>query len=163
MDNFVAIDFETANSFRSSNCSIGLVVVLDKVIVEKFYSLVKPIPNEYNKYCINVHGITEKDTEDAPIFPEVWSNVIPLIQDFPLVAHNMAFEKSCLKSVFERYDIEYPHYKFFDTLQAAKKAFPDACNHQLHTVSKLCGFELNNHHNALADAEACAHIAIKLF
>lgn len=67
MDNFVAIDFETANSFRSSICSIGLVVVLDKVIVEKFYSLVKPIPNEYNKYCINVHGITEKDTEDAPI------------------------------------------------------------------------------------------------
>lgn len=46
MDNFVAIDFETANSFRSSICSIGLVVVLDKVIVEKFYSLVKPIPNE---------------------------------------------------------------------------------------------------------------------
>lgn len=71
MNNFVAIDIETANRFRSSICSIGLVIVLNKAIVEKFYSLVKPIPNEYNTYCINVHGITEKDTEDVPIFPEV--------------------------------------------------------------------------------------------
>lgn len=25
-----------------------------------------------------------------------------------------------------------------------------------------CGFDLENHHQALADAEACAHIALKL-
>ncbi len=163
MDNFVAIDFETANSSRSSICSIGLVVVLNKVIIERFYSLVKPMPNIYDIHCTQIHGITENDTMDALIFPEVWANVIPIIQDLPLVAHNMAFEKSCLKSVFNQYEIEYPNYVFWDTLKAAKKAFPNAPNYQLHTVSKLCGFELENHHNALADAEACAKIAIKLF
>ena len=35
-------------------------------------------------------------------------------------------------------------------------------NHQLHTVSAACGFELENHHHALADAEACAQIALKI-
>lgn len=60
---------------------------------------------------------------DALIFPEVWANVIPIIQDLPLVAHNIAFEKSCLKSVFNQYEIEYPNYVFLDTLKAAKKHF----------------------------------------
>jgi DNA polymerase-3 subunit epsilon len=39
---------------------------------------------------------------------------------------------------------------------------PDLENHQLHTVAEACGFNLVNHHNALADAEACAWIAKKL-
>ncbi len=31
--------------------------------------------------------------------------------------------------------------------------------HQLHTVATACGYQLENHHHALADAEACAGIA----
>ena len=33
-------------------------------------------------------------------------------------------------------------------------------NHQLHTVAAACGYDLQNHHHALADAEACAAIAL---
>ena len=33
-------------------------------------------------------------------------------------------------------------------------------NHQLHTVAARCGYDLTNHHHALADAEACAQIAL---
>jgi DNA polymerase-3 subunit epsilon len=36
---------------------------------------------------------------------------------------------------------------------------PDLENHQLQTVAAACGYELENHHHALADAEACAWIA----
>jgi len=35
-------------------------------------------------------------------------------------------------------------------------------NHQLHTVAAHCGFDLENHHHALADAEACAAIALRI-
>ena len=42
MDNFVAIDFETANNVRSSVCSVGLVFVRDGKIVDERYSLIKP-------------------------------------------------------------------------------------------------------------------------
>ena len=34
MDNFVAIDFETANFAQSSVCSVGLVIVKDGEIVD---------------------------------------------------------------------------------------------------------------------------------
>lgn len=40
--NFAAIDFETANNKRSSVCSVGVVIVRDGEIVDKFYSLIKP-------------------------------------------------------------------------------------------------------------------------
>ncbi|MFQ9995979.1 MAG: exonuclease, partial [Hoylesella buccalis] len=32
-------------------------------------------------------------------------------------------------------------------------------NHQLHDVAAACGYQLESHHYALADAEACAWIA----
>jgi len=34
---------------------------------------------------------------------------------------------------------------------------------QLHTVSEHCGYDLKQHHHALADAEACAAIALNMF
>lgn len=36
MQDFAAIDFETANGRRSSVCSVGVVIVHDGKIVDKF-------------------------------------------------------------------------------------------------------------------------------
>lgn len=68
-------------------------------------------------------------------------------------------EPLCLKAVFRCYQMDYPDYPFFCTCVASRKAFPQAENHQLHTISEFCGYHLANHHHALADAEACAWIA----
>lgn len=162
MDNFAAIDFETANFERGSACSVGIVVVRDGKVADTFYSLIQPEPNYYNYWCTRVHGLTRKDTDDAPIFPEVWKKVAPMVEGLPLVAHNSPFDEGCLKSIFKIYQMDYPDYHFYDTLKASRKKLPDLENHQLHTVSAACGFCLENHHHALADAEACAAIAIKL-
>lgn len=159
MDNFVAIDFETANCSPSSICAVGVVVVKDGEFVNSYYSLVKPDPNYYNYFCTRVHGLTRRDTDDAPNFPDVWNEVSSLIKDLPFVAHNSKFDESCLKAAFKTYNLTYPDYIFYDTLKAAKKTFPKAQNHQLDTVADLCGFTLLDHHNALADAKACAWIA----
>jgi DNA polymerase-3 subunit epsilon len=162
MENFAAIDFETANNERTSVCSVGVVIVRDGKIVDSFYSLIQPEPNYYNYWCTQVHGITRHDTESAPVFPEVWKQIEPLIDGLPLVAHNKAFDESCLKAVFRCYQMDYPDYEFYDTLSASRKVFYYLCNHQLHTVATECGYQLNNHHHALADAEACAWIARKI-
>lgn len=162
MQDFAAIDFETANSERSSVCSVGVVIVRGGEIVDRFYSLIKPEPEYYNYWCSQVHGLCAEDTYDAPVFPEVWKQIEPLIEGLPLVAHNKAFDESCLKAVFRVYQMDYPDYEFHDTLKAARKAFPCAPNHQLQTISALCGYDLTMHHHALADAEACARIAIEI-
>ena len=50
MQDFAAIDFETANNERSSVCSVGIVIVRGGEIMDKFYSLIKPEP-EYWPLC----------------------------------------------------------------------------------------------------------------
>ena len=162
MRDFAAIDFETANSERSSVCSVGVVIVRGGEIVDRFYSLIQPEPNYYTYWCTRVHGLTCTDTDDAQVFPYVWAQIEPLIEGLPLVAHNSPFDEGCLKAVFRVYQMDYPDYEFLDTLRVARRQLPSLDNHQLHTVAAACGYQLNRHHHALADAEACAWIARKL-
>ena len=162
MTDFSAIDFETANFERSSVCSVGVVIVRHGEVADSFYSLIQPEPNYYTWRCTQVHGLTQRDTDDAPVFSEVWAQIRPLIANLPLVAHNSPFDEGCLRAVFRTYQMDYPDYSFHDTLRAARRALPHLPNHQLHTVAAACGYRLDRHHHALADAEACAAIALRL-
>ena len=163
MTDFAAIDFETANECPSSVCSVGVVVVRDGKVVDTFYSLIHPEPEYYQWFCMRVHGLCAHDTEDAPPFPAVWARIEPLIEGLPLVAHNSPFDEGCLKAAFKVYRMDYPDYEFFDTLRASRRYFGSALpNHQLQTVAAACGYDLTQHHHALADAEACAAIAMKI-
>ena len=159
MKNFAAIDFETANSKRSSICSVGIVIVRDNEIIDSFYSLIHPEPDYYNYWCSQVHGLTKADTEESPVFSEVWGKIENIIKGLPLVAHNCPFDESCLKAAFHVYQMNYPEYEFYDTLCVSRRVFPELPNHQLQTVAAKCNYQLENHHHALADAEACAWIA----
>lgn len=163
MQDFAAIDFETANGQRSSVCSVGLVVVRNGIVVNTYYSLIKPEPNYYAGFCQEVHGLTHEDTDNAPVFPEVWQQIEPLIERLPLVAHNSPFDESCLRAVFRVYQMDYPDYEFHCTCHASRQHFGQQLpDHQLHTVAAACGYHLEHHHHALADAEACARIAMRL-
>ena len=161
MLNFAAIDFETANNERSSVCSVGIVVVRDGKIVDKFYSLIKPEPEYYNYWCSQVHGLSLDDTMEAPVFPDVWAQIEPMIEGLPLVAHNKAFDESCLKAVFRVYQMDYPDYEFHCTCIASRKVWPEG-PHNLDIIAARCGYDLENHHHALSDAEACAAIALHI-
>jgi len=202
MKDFVAIDFETANGQPSSVCSVGVVIVRYGRVADTFYSLICPEPNYYSFFCQRVHGLCAADTDDAPVFPEVWAEVerrvfraffsdtLPFsdlfsnafqqgistsqpssnnlemsfaVSSVPFVAHNSRFDEGCLRAVFKVYQMDWPDYKFHDTLRASRRHFGRMLpNHQLHTVAAACGYDLTRHHHALADAEACAAIALRI-
>ena len=163
MKDFAAIDFETANGERSSVCSVGIVIVKDGVVREKIYRLIRPFPNYYSYWNTQVHGLTRQDTDRAPEFPTVWQEVAPRLEGLPLVAHNSPFDEGCLRAVHAHYGLPYPDYRFLCTLSASRRRITGLPNYQLHTVSAACGYLLERHHHALADAEACAEIALRLF
>ncbi len=163
MTDFAAIDFETANEQPSSVCSVGVVIVRGGEIADSFYSLIHPVPEYYQWFCQRVHGLCEEDTDCAPVFPEVWAKIAPKIKGLPLVAHNARFDEGCLKAVHRVYQMDCPDYAFYDTLSASRRHFGSSLpNHQLHTVAAACGYDLQHHHHALADAEVCAYIAMKI-
>ena len=153
---FIAIDFETANQQPSSVCSIGVVMVRNGQVADSFYSLIQPEPNYYNYWCQRVHGLSQCDTDDAPVFSKVWQQLEEKIADvffsdqqtiddlryqiatIPFVAHNAHFDEGCLKAVFKVYQMDYPDYRFYDTLAAARRQFGHSLpNHQLHTSSVI--------------------------
>ena len=71
MQDFAAIDFETDNGRRSSVCSIGVVIVRDGKIVDKFYSVIQPLPNYYTyglRKSMGLHGRTQTT---SPSFSKV--------------------------------------------------------------------------------------------
>ena len=74
--------------------------------------------------------------------------------------HGLGHEDTDDAEVFECYRMDYPEFVFRDTLAASRRHFGEQLeNHQLQTVAAACGYDLTNHHHALADAEACAWIA----
>ena len=58
---FVALDLETATSYRGSICQIGITEVVDGVPQKPRSWLVQPEGNEYDEWNIWIHGITPKD------------------------------------------------------------------------------------------------------
>lgn len=163
MKDFAAIDFETANGRRTSVCSVGIVIVHEGEICDRIYRLIRPRPNYYSDFCSRIHGITYHDTVEAPRFPEVWEEIAPRIERLPLVAHNSSFDEGCLRASFDIYGMYYPKYPFYCTCRASRRTFGRALpNHKLPTVATACGYDLHDHHHALADAEACAAIALKI-
>jgi DNA polymerase-3 subunit epsilon len=163
MTDFAAIDFETANCHPSSVCSVGVVIVRNGEIADRIYRLIHPEPEWYSYWNTQVHGLTSVDTENEPVFPFVWKEIAPKIACLPLVAHNSPFDKRCLQAAHRVYQMDYPDYEFYCTCRASRRMFgKDLPNHQLQTVALHCGYDLANHHHALADAEACAAIAMKI-
>jgi DNA polymerase-3 subunit epsilon len=162
MQDFAAIDFETANQCLTSVCSVGIVVVRGGVIVDEIYELIRPAPAWYSRFNTRIHGLTAADTASANPFPMVWQRIAPRIEGLTLVAHNAPFDEGCLRAVYEYYAMSYPEYTFRCTCRMSRKAFPELAHHDLATVSQNIGYPLADHHHALADAKACAAIALAI-
>lgn len=158
--NFVAMDFETANRYPESACSLALVLVRNNKIIDQFYTVINP-QMSFDSRNIQIHGITAADVADAPTMEEVWPKIKALYQPGMLVAaHNIRFDSNVLKQSLARYDIPEPHYLMIDTLKTSKLFEPNLENHKLDTVSEALNIDLWHHHNALSDSQACAEILI---
>lgn len=155
---FIAIDFETANYERNSACALGIAVVEDLVITDRFYTLIKP-PQRYF-YFTGLHGITMEDVEDKPTFGELWRSIREFFNNIDFIAaHNAGFDRGVLEACCEYYGIRKPAAEYKCTLQQARKRL-NLDSNSLDRVAGYYGIELE-HHNALSDTLACAEIMIR--
>lgn len=169
---FVGIDFETLYPQRISACSIGMVKYIDGVIVDRYYSLIRP-PFDYPGKCGRaltwVHGLTEEMVQDAKSFAELLPEIEDFVDGLPLVAHNACVERACIRdtSVYYGVQTKLDFENIFDTLVLSRQA-EDVLgisedgpgSHQLDNVCRRFGISGNNHHNALADAEMTGSLMV---
>lgn len=152
MPTFTAIDFETAQPKRWSICQVGLVRVEAGVVTRELSLLVRPPEDVYSDFNTAVHGLTYRDTLTAPSFDAIWPQIADFIEGQTVVAHNMAFDGSCLKQALEFYGLAQPSFDKQCTYKLFKK--------RLNVCCEECDIPLN-HHDALSDARACAELYLR--
>lgn len=155
---FAAIDFETANSSRSSVCSVGVVKVENGVITEEFYTLINPLQH-FDSRNIAVHGIYPRDVENAPTFEEYWPELESQLNGNIVIAHNASFDMGVLRASLDSIGKPYPLLTYSCTYMVAKKVYPGLPSYRLSKLAALLKIPLNHHH-ALDDARAAANIML---
>ncbi len=158
---FTAIDFETANSSSASACAVGLARVREGRVVATAGWLIQP-PSGHDRFFelnIGIHGIRPDDVATAPAWVDQLDALTAFVGDDVLVAHNAGFDMRVLRSACEATDAPCPPYRYICSLQASRKTY-DLDSYRLPSVAAAAGFLDFAHHDATADALACAHIMI---
>lgn len=164
---FVSLDFEFMDSGYSSVCSVGLVVVEDGKIVDKFETLVCPTTNSQGFYQYEAHHIKIAWVKMAPKWTEIWPKIEEMIGDSPIVCYNITAERGGLTACAEEFGTRCD-YDFIDVFQMAQvyheSRLSDGeqlCNYHLPIVCEAHDVELKHHHTAIEDATAAAQLFLK--
>jgi DNA polymerase-3 subunit epsilon len=159
--NFTAIDFETANSSSASACSVGLVKVRDSVVVDTAYWLIRPPAghDEFTEWNTRIHGIVAGDVKNALAWSEQLPDLVAFADGDTLVAHNAQFDMGVIAGGCAASLITTPPFTYACSLLIARKTY-NLDSYKLPVAAMAAGFEDFEHHNALADALACAAIIV---
>lgn len=130
-------------------------------IVYREAVLIRP-PRASNAFA-HVHGLTWDRLKGERPFREVWPKLAPILDGCRwLVAHNAAFDRSVLKACCAAADLPVPSAPWVCTVELAKGWWPKPHSNKLPDVCGRLAIPLPNHHDALADAEACARVYLAL-
>ena len=73
-EKYIVFDVETPNSANDRMSAIGLAVVEGNRIVEEFSTLINP-EVYFNRFNIQLTGISPEDVVDAPTFSDLWPSL----------------------------------------------------------------------------------------
>ncbi len=157
-DDFVVFDIETTgfSPIKNRIIEIGAVKVSGGKICDRFSSIVNPhtaIPFEYERLT----GINDEMVADAEDIEVILPKFMEFCEGCVLVAHNASFDMSFIKENMKTQGIERD-LTYVDTVAISRALLTDMAKHTLDVISKKLGISLENHHRAVDDAEATAHI-----
>ena len=158
---FTAIDFETANSRPESACQVGLARVRDGEIVDTAAWLIRPPAgfDEFFPFNSTIHGIYQDDVTDAPGWAEQFDALSSFVGSDALAAHSAVFDMGVLRRSSVASGVTCPPWRYLCSLQVARKAYR-LPSYKLPAAAAAAGFTGFAHHDAGADAVACAHIVV---
>ncbi|WP_449281361.1 3'-5' exonuclease [Leucobacter sp.] len=156
---FTAIDFETANSHPSSACAVGLVRVRAGRVVDRAEWLIRPPTGhaEFLPFNVKIHGITAEMVASARAWEEQLEELRQFIDADVTVAHNASFDMGVIRAACAETVTPTPRLRYLCSVQVSRKTY-EIPSHRLPLAAEAAGFGEFAHHDALADAEACAAI-----
>lgn len=158
---FAAIDFETAGPSAASACAVGVAVVADGEVVDRVGWLIRPPAGHdvFSPWNIRVHGITPDRVVDACGWADQLEALLAALGGLPVVAHNAPFDMGVIRAACSVSGVRIPPLDFFCSLRIARRTY-GLTSYRLPVAATAAGFEDFPHHDAAADAEACARIVV---
>lgn len=141
---------------------IGAIEMIDgKATGKEYHQYINPerhIPSRAS----DVHGITDEDVKDSPVFKDIAEDFLKFVGDAPLVAHNANFDMRFINAELKEngYD-EIGDERKIDTLKLAKKLLPDMEQHDLDTLAEHFDVDTSgrdDHHGGLIDTIILADV-----
>ncbi len=158
MERFIVFDVETPNFKNDRMSAIGVAVVEGGELVSEFETLVNP-ETFFNRFNIDLTGITPEAAAEAPAFPEVWEELRPVFESGILCAHNATFDMGVLRACLSHYGITWRKYApYVCTCQMARRCYGLPHNN-LNVLCDYLGIGLD-HHRAGSDSRAAALLLI---
>lgn len=159
---FCVFDLETTGGNHSKDgiIEIGLVVIKNKKITEQKNYLINPrqkIPDFIQKLT----SITDKDVENCPTIEEVIDEILEIMGDKILVAHNTSFDVPFFNSVLLRLGKAELENKSICTNLMTKFLIPNLLSSNLTYMAKIFKIDHGKAHRALDDAKASAQLLLK--
>jgi DNA polymerase-3 subunit epsilon len=160
---FTAIDFETANSYRGSPCSVGLVKVRDGQIIDQSSTLIHPPAglDHFDGFNTWLHGISAEMVARAPRWRQTADWIVRHAGSDTLVCHNAGFDIGVMRYACIADDIAWPSVDFLCTLVLARRAYR-LPSYRLPFVAAECDVDVREHHQATDDARCAALIAVAM-
>ena len=146
---------------------IGAVLLNDrKKSEEHFHSYLNP-ERLIDEEATKVHGISNQDLENKPLFQEIAEEFLEFIQGSTLVIHNADFDVGFLNNELNLVSSKYPKLEeiceVIDSLSLARKKFPGQRNSldALANRFDVTGYD-RTYHGALLDANILADVYMLL-
>ena len=142
IDDYCVLDTETTglSAYYDEVIEIGLLRVRKNIIVAHYSQLIKPV-HEIDSFISELTGITNEMVEGMPSIMEVKEDVLSFIGDDIIIGHNTSFDIRFLNEGFQQ-----PLCNFYmDTMQFARKVYPELNHHRLSDLTQYLGLSVNEH------------------
>ena len=159
LNRYIAFDVETPNRFNNRMSAIGISVIENDRIVKEYFSFVNP-EQPFDWFNTRLTGISAETVAGAPVFPELWAKIAPVMDSGILVAHNASFDMGVLRKCLCDYGIYWkPQVRGLCTVLMWRRLRP-GISHRLNDLCEYYGICLD-HHRADSDSHACAEILLR--
>lgn len=150
IDDYCVLDTETTglSAYYDEIIEIGILRVRNNEIVDRYDQLIKP-NFDIDDFITALTGITNDMLEGMPSIDSVKTDVLSFIGDDIILGHNTSFDMRFLNEGFK----EQLSNQYMDTMQFARKLYPELKHYRLSDLTDYLGLH-NNEHRALVDCIA---------
>ncbi|MFV0557461.1 MAG: exonuclease domain-containing protein, partial [Enterococcus sp.] len=157
---YVVFDVETTGLSAVYDTIIELAAVkMHKGnVIESFDEFIDP-GHRLSNTTVNLTGITDEMVRGSKSEREVMELFREFAKDTILVAHNASFDMGFINTTYKKLDLPEADNPVIDTLELARFLYPEFKRFGLGVLSKKFKVSLEQHHRAIYDSEATAHLA----